>query len=192
MKTLAKIAAYYGASIGMKGYAGVDRYAEQGDKTLAYAKSSSLVYINAPGGFAPAAFNNSNNFKSILFHEKRHQKDILEGRQITYKLHYDVYVAQMDDQETFGKAEASFQRSTAASAVNHLLNAYFQDTEQDDYDPDYFDQDIDGLNFMLRESGTGMQVSVSDDRKSFTIFQTINGKTTQYNGQYKELKSPSN
>ena len=185
-KTVARITLHYAKQVGIKGILGVDRYADK-SVTLAYTAGPDKIFLAAGGGTVSNKLDDYNNLKSTLMHEGYHQEEFRMGAVSTFSGHFGVYLKQMTH-ETFAETTADFKSSTVAGAVNRLLNAYHQG-DQGKYEKDFFQQDVDALNYA--SSQHGITVDIAEDKKSFIINQTVNGKVVQYKGFYKELENPS-
>jgi RHS repeat-associated protein len=118
----AKIVAHYAGQVGISGTVGVSPSVESVEK-LAYTLGNN-IYVTSKGGVNPQ-FNDFNNLKSTLIHEKDHKTKKHGFRIITFKEHADVYLAQMDN--GFDKTTYDKKQGHAGSFASYVLSAHHKE-----------------------------------------------------------------
>ncbi|MFB9108145.1 hypothetical protein ACFFVK_06105 [Flavobacterium gyeonganense] len=114
----AKIVAHYAGQVGITGTVGVSPNTESVEK-LGFT-SRDEIYLTSKGGVNPQ-FNDFNNLKSTLIHEKDHKKKGHGFRTITFEEHAKVYLAQMDN--GFYKTTIDKKEGHANSFAQYVLSA---------------------------------------------------------------------
>jgi hypothetical protein len=120
----AKIVAHYAGQVGITGTVGVSPNTES-IETLGFT-SGDEIYVTSKGGVNPQ-FNDFNNLKSTLIHEKDHKKKGHGFRKITFEEHGNVYLAQMD--KGFDKTTIDKKEGHANSFANYVLSAHYKEPD---------------------------------------------------------------
>lgn len=118
----AKIVARYAGQVGISGTVGVSP-SKSSEKTLAYTQGNN-IYVTSKGGVNPQ-FNDYNNLKSTLIHEKDHKTKKHGFREISFEEHANVYLAQMDI--GFDKTTIDKKRGHSASFASYVLSAHYKE-----------------------------------------------------------------
>jgi hypothetical protein len=125
---LANITAYYAGQVGVRGTVGVSNYPkDRNDKALAFTKGNE-IYVNARAGGVGVTplFDDYNNLKSALRHEKDH-KDKGQGFNPSSNFdHAEVYLTQIKD-PTFSKTTADFKKGVVGSISSYLKEAAYDE-----------------------------------------------------------------
>jgi len=123
-QVLASVTEYYAKQVGITGVVGVSNHPKSSarkDGTLAFTTGNS-IYVNAKGGGISPLFDDANNLKSALEHEKDH-KDKRQGFSGASNFeHAQVYLNQVQG-ASFGKTTSDFKAGMAGSISKYLGDA---------------------------------------------------------------------
>jgi hypothetical protein len=125
-RTMTKIGAFYASKVGADpGTMVTTRNGGVGgatsDSNPAFTQGNTIT-LNFKGGFSKDAFDNFNNFKSVMSHENFHKEDNeTKGFEGDLSTHADVYINQMSD-KSFVNTTDDFKNGMAGSFGNYLLN----------------------------------------------------------------------
>ena len=125
----AKIVAHYAGQVGISGTVGVSPNTKS-DSTLGYT-SGDMIVLTSKGGVNPQ-FNDFNNVKSTLIHEKDHKTKGHGFRKITFEEHANVYLAQMD--KGFDKTTIDKKEGHANSFAEYVLSAHYKEPDANSTD----------------------------------------------------------
>jgi hypothetical protein len=90
-----------------------------------------MIVLTSKGGVNPQ-FNDFNNVKSTLIHEKDHKTKGHGFRKITFEEHANVYLAQMD--KGFDKTTIDKKEGHANSFAEYVLSAHYKEPDANSTD----------------------------------------------------------
>lgn len=139
-----KIAAYYGAKMGIDPGTIITTKKDDVDSDISPASAGHKIFLNINGGFGKG-LDIKSNFISILIHENFHKEDH-EDPTYTESLdkHVDVYLRQIRH-STFSMTTPQFKQEMVASLANYLMNMN-RDTPQGNFGIVLINSIIDNFN----------------------------------------------
>jgi hypothetical protein len=179
-QTLANITAYYAGQVGISGTVGVSNYPkDRNRKALAFTKGNK-IYVNARVGGVGVTplFDDYNNLKSALRHEKDH-KDKGHGFNESSNFdHAEVYLTQIKD-PTFSKTTADFKKGMAGSIASYLKDATYDEMKNGVGDFTALNNLVSEFNKQSKTTGY-----------TFSIVQTQSGYSNPEGYQYEVYATP--
>jgi len=179
-QVLANITAYYAGQVGVSGTVGVSNYPkDRNNKALAFTKGNE-IYVNARAGGVGVTplFDDYNNLKSALRHEKDH-KDKGQGFNESSNFdHAEVYLTQIKD-PTFSKTTADFKKGMVGSIASCLKDAAYDEMRNGN-------GDFTGLTNLVSEFNKQSKTT----GYTFSLVQTQSGYSNPEGYQYEVYATP--
>jgi hypothetical protein len=154
-QVLAKITDFYASQVGISSKVGVSN-APKGNETAWAFTMGNMIHINArvsdAGGGVQPLFDDYNNLKSALIHEKDH-RDKNHGYDDASNLeHAEVYLTQIKD-PTFIPTTGKFKEKVAVSTADYLQKAAYDELGQNYGDISKVENIVAALNQQSNTTG---------------------------------------
>jgi hypothetical protein len=181
-QTLANITAYYAGQVGITGKVGISNYPkDKNNKALAFTEGN-VIYVNAraDGVGVTSLFDDYNNLKSSLSHEKDHKDKGHGFNQISNFEHAEVYLTQIKD-PFFGKTTDEFKKGITGAIASYLKSAAYDEKRNGDGDFTALNSLVSKFNKQSKSTGY-----------TFTLVQTQSGYSNPEGYQYEVYATPVN
>ena len=179
-KVLANITAYYAGQVGVNGTVGVSNYPKDRNNKASTFTQGNEIYVNARAGGVGATplFDDYNNLKSALRHEKDH-KDKGHGFNESSNFdHAEVYLTQIKD-PTFSKTTADFKKGMVGSIASYLKDAAYDEMKNGNGDFTALTNLVSEFNKQSKTTGY-----------TFSLVQTQSGYSNPEGDQYEVYATP--
>lgn len=180
-QVLANITAYYASQVGITGTVGVSNYpGNRNSDALAFTHGNK-IYINArvKGVEVTPLFDNYNNLKNALVHEKDH-KDKGHGFNKSSNLeHAEVYLNQIKDEKSFNKTTTDFKKGMVGSIAKYLEDAAYDEMRNGNGDFTALNNLVSEFNKQSKRTGY-----------TFSLRQTQSGYSNPEGYEYKVYATP--